>query len=1055
MLSSTRQVCARRLAPSFPPALPAESSRQAILRAAARSSPSNSRCIQSDSRRSSSDVPKHKATRGISSGLTSSAALALAEDNRQYPAHHHRQTWQNQEGRSTSDQSPRSDDPAEEYTLDPPAEKLSPAWLDSWLHTYDLSSLPPSPLPPLETFRGLIFSQPLLALLTLTKLSQDDFRRIQHKELRNLMHGVVTVLRDRPILLNRLNEAEVSKALRILRAILFSLPTGEKGYKDAYKGNYFQGQILSHFLRLCSIMKQPRLFRSVFHERMREQMSRSSSSPNSLVQGKYKAILQFDVIARNLALQQDWKLLSDLFDPSTFPHQYYTSDLLAFYLQSHFGTFQSATVPRGFELYAQLNLKPTAVAYNHLIQAYLEMGDLPMAREIVREANSNGISDHATQQLAILRGYRALGYDVDLEKRVLYDVERLGIPLSARLLNALIRLRLEAEDYAAAKQLLAKFDLADWAKTSDKEASQLVQPNLATAGLVFDLYSTTGDLQDIRILWTDMKAGHTVINDQTIHTLLRALNSLGLLDEAISILQPSSDSEWSLPKGVKPGIASLNYLIGQLGRQRGLQGLEYGLSLLHQTGVPPDDLTLKTVVDFVKASVQHKPIELAYLVDHVTRSSNLKPTQSLLDSILQSAINAVARSQSRALEPSSLKNTFSPTAGMNLSPKFHKSLEGILESLKSVDSKSGSRSLVNRLRYDAMTSARIQNLPSARIVWNSMIQRGYKPKENHFNALIQGYSSAGLLYQAQDLFLLANQIGYEPTKSMYLSLLVGWGRMNRPSNSRKIYEKIKSTFSVNSTQKQDLEILTAMVQAYNNSKMYHEAALLCYTDLKELNVMLDRKAINVACQALRGIGDLKGCLELLSVYGPALDPISRRIIRGIKNYQKKILGLIIPSEVHSDINKTLKETEQLVNLIEDPKQLERNSEKIKKDQEILRMAEELLEKDDLARPVETRRWIRLNKGVRKRFKRAVIGPSEVKPNEKVLMRKIVYDEKLISPHLKGKRRARCIRSIKRQHIRKEKSTNFGEIKVGEDASKMRQDRLRLQRNKSSIEQTNA
>ncbi|WWC62428.1 uncharacterized protein I303_105024 [Kwoniella dejecticola CBS 10117] len=1015
MLSSTRQVCARRLAPSFPPALPAESSRQAILRAAARPTPAGARCVQSDSsRRTPRDVPPHKTARGISSGSTSHAALALAEDNRQYPTQHYRNTC---ESRSSQDHIPPPDTTADEYQLDPSTSQAQSQWLDSWLYTYDLSSLPPSPLPPLETFRGLIFSQPLLALLTLTKLSQDDFRQIKHKELRNLMHGASKVLRERPVLLSRLNEADVTKALRILRAILFSLPTGEKGYKDAYKGNYFQGQILSHFLNLCSKMKQPRLFKSVFQERLREQLSRQPSAD--------RPILQFDVIASNLSAQFEWELLLDLFNPSAFPNQYYTPEILACYMQAHFGTYQSAKIPRIFELYHVFNLKPIAKAYNHLVQSYLEMGDLPAAREVVREANSDGIGDYSSQQIAILRGYRALGHDVDLEKRVLYDINRLGIPLSAKLLNALIRLRMEAGDHAAAKQLLEKFDLSDWTQSTDQEAPHLVSPNIATAALVFELFSTTGDLQEIGTLWRDMKAGKAGITDQLVETLLRALIRLDLMDEAISIVQPGSESQWALPDGVRPGVLSLNYLINQLGRQRGLQGVEFGLSLLHQTGVPPDDLTLKTVVDFIRTSVQHKPAELAYLVDRVTKSSHLKPTQSLLDSILQSAINAIARSESRELEPSTSGHTFSPTAGMNLSPRFEKSLERILESLKAIDSKSGSRSLVNRLKYDAMTSTRIQNMPSARIVWNSLIERGYKPNEKHFNALIQGYSAAGLMYQAQDLLLLANQIGYEPTKSMYFSILVGWGKIQRPSNSRKAYEKIKSSFPASlanhHNRNQDLEILTAMIQAYNHSKMYHEAAFLCYTDLKDLNVTLDRKAINVTAQALRGSGDLKGCLELLEKYGPALDPVSRRIVKGIKNYQRKALGLAIRqtqsrSHPQSELTKALKETERLVDLIEDPRRHnQRLSEQVENDQAVLKLAETLLEKDDQARPAETRRWIRLNRGVRRRFRRAIIGPKlDASLPEQVLLKKIQYDEKVVSPHLKGKRRARCIRAIKRR-----------------------------------------
>ncbi|WVW84528.1 hypothetical protein I302_106562 [Kwoniella bestiolae CBS 10118] len=1032
MLSSTRQACVRRLTSSlplsFPPALPAESSRQAILRAAA-SIAIPIRQVSSDTRRNTKEgVSSIRKSRGISSGVASNAALAFAEESRS-SRFDRRDNWESENEEIRSD----------EFTLKPSSEPPVPEWLDSWLYTYDLSTLPPSPLPPLETFRGLIVSQPLLALLTLSTLPQSDLRLIKHHELRSLMHGCNRVLRDRPVLLNRLNHEEILRSLRLLRAILFSLPGGDKS--DPHQGNYFKGKIVRHFLALCSRLNQLRLYKSAFQDRLREHISRPQDG-----------VMHLDGIIEDLSMMYQWKTIVELFNPDTFPHNLYTPDILAYYMQAHFGIYQSTKIPRIFQLYHHLNLQPTAETYNHLIQSYLEIGDLPTAREIVREANEKSVSDYATQQLAILRGYRALGYDVDIENRVLDDIDKLGIPLSARLLNALIRLRMQSGDLASAKYLARKFDLGDWTGVQDVQTvHQKVKPNMATATLVFELYSQTGDIEDLRSLWRDMKAGQVGITDQTITTLLRALNGLSLLDEAVSIFEPSlADNEWALPEGVKPDTKSFNYLIGALGRRRGLKGIQSGLELLHEYGVKPDDLTMKIVVDFVRQSVYHTPTGLANLVDRIMNSSTLKPTQTLLDSIIQNAIRSIARTKKTSrtendlLHPSTSSDTFSPTAGLSPSPRFRKSLEGILNSLKLVDSQSGSRSLVNRLRYDSMTSARISNLPSARIVWNSLIQRGYKPDQRHFVALMQGYSDAGLMYQAQDLLGLADQVGCRITRSMLFTLLVGWGKIQRPLESRRIYERIRSMLAAEhlpssgvrreKNKKVELEIITAMIQAYNHSGQYSEAALLCYTDLRELDIELDRKAIVVSSQALRGQGDIMGCLRVLEKYGPGLDRVSRKIVKGIRNWQRKVLGLPVNTPVTTQSGSEL----EIVDLIDQQQSQPtyKELEKARVDQEILDLAEKMLREDDIARPIEIRRMERLNNTTRRALKRALLGEEAVKErNTQWIRERRVYEQ----DERKGRVRRRVVRSQRRVGV--ENRVRIGE--VGERAWRERRNRRRF------------
>lgn len=827
----------------------------------------------------------------------------------------------------------------DDFSLHPLPKEPPSEWLDSWLQSYDPSQLPPSPLPPLETFRGLIPSHPLLALLTLSKLPHADLLTIRHAEVRALIWGVTKVTRDIPNVLLRINPEDCAKAIRVLRAIIYALPSC-KNSSDPFMGRYLRGKILRSLLTLCYRLKCPRVAKIIFQERLREQLATDSNPP----------ILPFEGIAQDLAAAREWQVIVELFSPETFPHRYFTSELIAFYMQAHFGIHQSSKVPRIFELHDILDLEPSVNAMNHLVQAFLHMGDLPTARAIAKEANVTGGVDYASQQLAILWGYRSLGRDKDLEIKVLDDIERLDLPLEARLLHALIRLRLDANEIAKAEELLQKFNLAEWGI----EGGGNVPPTSKTGSLLFMVASRKGDLKEVKRIWDKMCTRSEVVNDEAVTTLLRALFGQGKSDDALAVLQsalpdaPSTGSEWKLPHGVKPDINAMNFVLGALSRERGIPGLEVAMSLIHSFGIKPNNLTLKTIVDFSRSALQHSPYDLATLVSRIMESTpTLPPSQSLLDSILADAVSSSARTRNKDASstkffPSHSEDTFHPTAGLVLSPPLYSALSGIIESLESIDSRSTSRSLANRLRYDAMTSTDISGVPSARIVWNALIARGFNPDHRHIVALMQGYADAGHMYEVQDLLILASQIGINTTKDMLMVVLTGWGKRRKPRHARKAYERIRSLGGKDG-EGLDLSAVTAMIQAYSFAGKYKEAAQLYYTDLRRLGVRLDEKAVVVVAQALRSDGDLRGALRVMEANGKALGVAGRKIAKGIKLYARKQLLKGLDKEQQQDMN------------------------------EIVQLAEQMIKEDGLARPPALKKWNRLGAPTRGRLENAWSG----------------------------------------------------------------------------------
>ncbi|ODO06224.1 hypothetical protein L198_01456 [Cryptococcus wingfieldii CBS 7118] len=762
-------------------------------------------------------------------------------------------------------------------------------WLDSWLNLHDVSALPPSPLPLLETFRGLTPTHPILALLTLPKLSHNDIIALTHNDVRQLLARSTEVAASTPAVLHRVKTEDSAKALRVLRAIIYSLPS-PGSTSDPMMGRYLRGKCLRQLINLCYRLRCPALAKSIFQERLREQLA-TECSPS---------IVPFKDIAIDLARTRDWKSIVKLFSPETFPHRYYTGRLVELYMQAHLGIRQSSKVPTIFELHDVLSLEPTVTAVNHLIQAYMEMGDLPAARAIAADANSGEPRDIATQQLALLKGYRVLGLEENLEKKVLSDIERLQLPLQGALIHALARLRLNVGDIEAAETLLRKLDLRRWGGGEGEG----IEGSEHTKTMLFSLAVENEDLDRVRWFWKDFAQTPRTITDEIIKDLLRILIKGEKVDDASAVLQsglPNSPesalaNEWKLPAGVRPGLQSLNFYLGAMAGLHGLSGIETAMSLFHLYRIKPDSASLKIIVDYARASLVHRPYDLAELVSSIMDvSPDLAPNPALLDSLLADAVASMGRHSNRTIAyPSILRShsedTFHPTAGLELSPDLYEPLASTITALESAGAQSTARTISSRLRFDAMSNSTISGVPSARIVWNSLLARGFVPDARHIQALMQGYVEIGHMLEAQDVMLLSQQMRIPTTRGMHAVLLAGYGKKRKPMLARRSYEHIKELGETDPNQGLDLSVVTAMVQAYVNCGWYKEAANLCYVDLKNLDATLDEKATIVIAQTLRANGDLRGALKVIEASEMSLGRAGAKIIRGSRQHALKQLA---------------------------------------------------------------------------------------------------------------------------------------------------------------------
>lgn len=101
------------------------------------------------------------------------------------------------------------------------------------------------------------------------------------------------------------------------------------------------------------------------------------------------------------------------------------------------------------------SIQPTRSIFNILTRASLEAQQAAWTRDILHSMAEAGFAYDASTYTSILAGYRSLGPNTKVEARVYNAAESLGVLRDPHLLNALIQLRLDAEDVQASKKLLA------------------------------------------------------------------------------------------------------------------------------------------------------------------------------------------------------------------------------------------------------------------------------------------------------------------------------------------------------------------------------------------------------------------------------------------------------------------------------------------------------------------------------------------------------------------------------------------------------------------------
>lgn len=728
-----------------------------------------------------------------------------------------------------------------------------------------------------ERFRRIAKTEPVEALLSLTAMSRKDLSTLVPKDLLTVLFFVTRHVKPSPQTQGQFDTERITSALQITRALLHARPTLESApNRDAGFGYTLNGRSLRALLRAGLLFGARQFVVDLFAERMDEQAFSK------------RHVVNTDSLAIDLAATQEWKLATTLFaGPSELtPKEVYTPRVVAVAMSANLCIHKPWEAVRLFELFDADAAVPivTVEARCALVRAHLMLGDVVAAQQAVHLANAAGI-DNSAIQLAMLRGYRMLGYDADVESRVRKDLDRLGLEPQSAVLNAFVWLRLDAGDLDGAEMILQELERLATDGQLDPETSLIA----------ITIASRRGDMERVRRVWAWLNTRPTVITDAAVAYLCRALGRLGADAEAVGILRAAvrgEPSTWELPAGFRPGIVTANSVLEVATKAQKYNGLLEVSKLMQEAGIEPDERTLITMLEFASRNLVTSPTSLSKFFLELLERTTASPTVDQLNVVLQRVLRVATRDPRLTHDlfaPANGIPTTDPTGGVQLRGKVHRMLAEQIAVLRTSGQKSTGLSLSNRLIYDALALDGMWPVPALQKTWQSFVLRGFRPTIKHYQSLLAAYVKIGAMEEAEDVLRLAAQgsvHGVDPAdqRRMLTALLTGWGNIGEVGRARECYKQIEAGAGP------DAVSLEAIIHAHLHNGQPSAAVGYARRDLSKVQV--EEGTIVTAAHAIRRANDVPGCIFFVANYteregGYVLTPKLLAVVRKAFNYLVK------------------------------------------------------------------------------------------------------------------------------------------------------------------------
>lgn len=778
-----------------------------------------------------------------------------------------------------------------------------------------------------ERFQRQVAPDPIGALRTLGFMTRKDLGHVNIKDIRRILYWLSKDIKLNPIGTGMISRSEAIDGLRAARIILFAQPSVANSRRDAFLGKTMKGRTLRALLRVSLRFDLGQLTTETFQERLLE-----SHRTGQL-------LLDLDGFGRDLEEAGEWAMAVHLLPgPSpAIPEKYWTADLVSVVMRANL------IVQRPWEaceLFHSLpDLQPTPDTVCALLQALLETGDIPAAQKAAQLAKQEGVS-FAKVQVSMLRGYRKLGYDANVEHHLRRSMEQLQQPMETPVLNELMRLRLDAADYDGATRVLNEFQHFGPDSVGPVPDTQTA---IIAITLIVKQRGEEVDVEAIRRLWADIVSGPQLVTDATVAHLCRTLGRMGLIDDVYAIFQAAvrgEESPWKLPDGFMPGVVLANTAMLIMLRARGFQGLSEVSGLMREGHIKPDQRTILTVLDFTSQNAVTTPASLTLLLRDLNARTKNQTSPDQLNFIMSEVIRAAFRSPAaRAKYFGNAEVDPNDKGTMELPNQLRGMLGRGLEDIQNEGRVEAFGGLRTRLMYDALALGDAPADDSIRSTWQAFMLRGYKPGPKHYLSLMRAYASIGAMDEAEDVLRVAASDGVSPTTGMYIVLIHGWGRVGKVGRAKKAYYASKKGSHV------DAASLSAILQTLSISGRPRIAAAIAKEDLPKIDreSMTPTLVLQIA-HAMRKDNDVPGAVAFMAQH-------CQRNSNGLYTLTPSLLGIL---------NKMVKYLEK------------------HPDEAALALARTMVEQDEQARPAHSRRQTSLSKSVRS----AIVDKLDVDPVEK-------------------------------------------------------------------------
>ena len=774
-----------------------------------------------------------------------------------------------------------------------------------------------------QKIRGLTSSEPFRAMDLVASLPQSDLSSLNVYDISQLIRSTSNAVGRSARSLSRSQRDICVRAIKRLRSPYFRL-------LEARPVRVSQGETsmseVDVFLRLCLQLHADRIAVSIFENQLGE--------PHS--DGPININISF--FARGLIHRQRWHIIRELM--SHLPATLHTSWSLTALMHAALALRLPKEAIQHWEQMSSLSLPNLPVAQSILLQARLQMGDNLGAREVYNAMEAHRETSDADVQIVMLEAQKMLGQDADLEEKIISDLGHLDISPRPELLQMILAGRLKDRDYDGAKHIL---DMFDW------KGAGGVPPSRGTWEYLFAYTAQTSAVEDVQSVWHQIQSKPELMSDTMLARLVHAVARFEDFRTAFDLVEtvlrdgehPRSKSivlsGWRIPD-TRPGSATIAALAGYAGDWASLEDC---LKLLRRWDIEPTERLMFNIMKVAERKLNFRASELASLATMLRKSFPNIPSDRLN--------TVLARSADRESE---LSDVDSPS----------EVIEAVLEDNTTPEKRL--RRLIADLPLQVQGDDRANESSGsagARKLLTVMFANAFRPSSGDLLSLMQAYIETNQASEVQAVMDCAKEHGCFPTQAMHISLIRAWGAARDRHKTLAAYRvagedplggasasrassNLQTSASINPV------IATAAIQSLFECQDFRAATSIVRRDLlrnlDETSInRLDDLSIYIAAEAFRLNGEYLEALELICVYRLApprslkpgyafqqsrqtdlagLTPKFRKLVRRIRQYlRKKVEGESASGEERS----------------------------------ALEQAQQMLDNDDIVRPVAYRRRI--------------------------------------------------------------------------------------------------